>query len=99
MKTLITIGLILLLTIPVLAQTYEKASDTALKVTQSVSTVMEVTKIKERIVDLNDYITLAQAQVIKYQQEIVELQKLLTEADKVGIDTSKIGVVAEVIEP
>jgi len=77
------------------AQIYEKEGND-LKVTASVSTVYDVAKIKERIVDLNDYITLAQAQIITFQKEIEDLQKLLTEATKVGIE---VDAIAEPVEP
>ena len=53
-------------------------------------TVYDIAKIKERIVDLNDYITLAEAQIIKFNQEIDDLNKLLVEAGKVGIYTNKV---------
>jgi hypothetical protein len=55
-----------------------------------VFTVYDIAKIKERIVDLNDYITLAEAQIIKFNQEIDDLNKLLVEAGKVGIYTNKV---------
>ena len=69
------------------AQTYEKASESSVKVTQSVSTVYDIAKIKERIVDLNDYIIVAQAQISKFNEEISALNKLIDEAVKVGVKT------------
>lgn len=88
MRYLITLGLILIST-TVFAQVYEKEG-VALKVTQSVSTVYDIKKIKERIKDLEDYKILAQAQIVKFDQEIADLNKLLTEADKLGIDIGKV---------
>jgi hypothetical protein len=88
----VLVSVLLGMTLVAFAQTYEKASDSSVKVTQSVSTVYDVAKIKERIVDLNDYITLAEAQIIKYEEEITALNKLLDEAVKVGV---KMDAVAE----
>ena len=84
-RNLVITTLVALLATTAFAQVYEKESETALKVTASVSTVYNVAKIKERIVDLGDYIKVAQAQIITYEKQIAELEGLLLEADKVGI--------------
>jgi hypothetical protein len=88
MRYLIALLALVIISTAAIAQVYTKESATAVKVTVPIATIYEVAKIKERIVDLTDYITLAEAQIIKFQQEIDDLNKLLVEAQKVGVDTS-----------
>jgi len=82
----VVIVIAVLVTTLAVAQTYEKQGK-ALKVTQSVSTVYDIAKIKERIKDLQDYIVLSEDQIVKYNQEIEQLNKLLDEAGKLGLGT------------